>query len=59
MTNNVFDRDYKAAQLSRLQDALHEERLNQLRNQDRAGVLFIVLACACLWGLFFYIGLHV
>lgn len=58
MTNNVFDRDYKAAQLSRLQDALHEERLNQLRNQDRAGVVFVVVGCGLLWGLFFYIGLH-
>ena len=52
---NVFDRDYKQAQLSRLQDALHEERLQQLRNQDRAGVLLLIVACGAIWGVLFFI----
>ena len=55
MTNNVFDRDYKQAQLSRLQDALHEERLNQIRNQDLAGVLLLIVACGAIWGVLFFI----
>ena len=55
MNNNVFDRDYKQAQLSRLQDALHEERLNQIRNQDLAGVLLLIVACGAIWGTLLYI----
>ena len=52
---SVFDRDYKQAQLSRLQDALHEERLNQIRNQDLAGVLLLIVACGAIWGTLLYI----
>jgi len=54
----TFDRDYKAAQLARLQDDLHENRLDQLRAQERGGVWLVVGGCLFLWGLFFYIGLH-
>ena len=52
---SVFDRDYKQAQLSRLQDALHEERLQQIRNQDRAGVLLLIVAFGAIWGTLLYI----
>lgn len=53
-----FNRDYETAQRARLQDALHADRLNQLRAQGRGGVWLLVGGCLFLWGLFFYIGLH-
>lgn len=53
-----FNRDYETAQRARLQDALHADRLNQIRNQGRGGVWLLVGGCLFLWGLFFYIGLH-